>query len=236
MRTFALIVFAVVLKIGLVLVGFRVLDEVRGRLTIRQNVWIAERFPWPIADRWACHGNESSVVSTLRNISSAEAHFGVSARADEDHDGVGEFGTFREMSGAAAVRGHETPLNPPILSGAFRTLTEAGEVTRSGYLFRIWLVGRGGRPVAESADGLAAGVTDPDACETEWRCYAWPQSFDHTGLRTFVVDESGDIFEARDERYSGTGAGPAGDAATGRPSATATSFTGADGNVWRQVN
>jgi prepilin-type N-terminal cleavage/methylation domain-containing protein len=89
------------------------------------------------------NANETSAISTLRTIGSSQAQFQTSAKADVDNDGTGEFGTFRELSGAVAVRtaadGTNTGgsvLNPTNLSGAFRTLNANAEVSRSGYLFK----------------------------------------------------------------------------------------------------
>src|SRR6185436_6059522 len=50
------------------------------------------------------NANETSAVSTLRNVSSAQSQFQASAKADVDADGTGEFGMFRELSGASGVR------------------------------------------------------------------------------------------------------------------------------------
>ncbi len=41
------------------------------------------------------NANETSAISTLRNVSSAQAQFQASAKADVDHDGSGEVGMFR---------------------------------------------------------------------------------------------------------------------------------------------
>ena len=86
------------------------------------------------------NANETSAIATLRNISSAQAQFQAAAKADLDNDGAGEFGLFRELSGAAGVRTTRNAsatgavLNPPVLSGAFRLLDVRGNVTRSGYV------------------------------------------------------------------------------------------------------
>ncbi|MHC4956190.1 MAG: prepilin-type N-terminal cleavage/methylation domain-containing protein, partial [Planctomycetota bacterium] len=45
------------------------------------------------------NSNETAAVATLRNIISAQAQFQSTARADENNNGVGEYGTFGEMSG-----------------------------------------------------------------------------------------------------------------------------------------
>lgn len=187
--------------------------------------------------------NEVSSISTLRNISSSQAQFRAAAVVDEDRDGRGEFGTFADLSGAERPRGRDAMLNPPVLSGAFRTRTLRGEVARARYLFQIWLPSRDGSFVTEALHDIGAGVLDPDAAETHWRCYAWPSKYDHSGLRTFFVDDAGDIWSTDDERYSGEGSGPAPDAAVARPgtlvpeaASTRATFTGADGNVWSKVN
>jgi hypothetical protein len=162
---------------------------------------------------------------------------------DEDRDGAGEFGTFADLSGAEPPRGRDAVLHPAVLSGAFRTRSLRGEVSRSGYLFQLWLPAKEGTFVSEMTRNIGAGVLDPAAAETRWRCYAWPARYDHCGLRTFFIDDAGDIWATDDERYSGSGSGPAPDAATPRPgtlvpetASTAATFTGADGNTWTRVN
>ena len=95
------------------------------------------------------NANETSAISTLRNVSSAQAQFQAGAKADVDTDGTGEFGMFRELSGAVGVRTANdgsavgNVLNPPVLSGAFRTFNGNSEVSRSGYLFHMFLPGTG---------------------------------------------------------------------------------------------
>src|SRR5262245_53227573 len=90
------------------------------------------------------NANETSAISTLRNISSAQAQHQASGKTDVDGDGAGEFGFLSELSGGFGVR--TTPagargavINPPVLSGAFRILGTNGFVTRSGYKFRVYL-------------------------------------------------------------------------------------------------
>ena len=50
------------------------------------------------------NANETSAISTLRNVSSSQAQFQAAAKCDVDSDGSGEFGLFRELSGAVKVR------------------------------------------------------------------------------------------------------------------------------------
>ncbi len=189
------------------------------------------------------NANETAAIATLRNISSAQAQFQATAKADSDNDGTGEFGSFIELSGAADVRGSSTvgKLNPPVLSGAFRTPDSNGFVSRSGYYFKICL---------PTADGLADipdsdtdwSDVDEDLAETTWCCYAWPVNYGNSGNRTFMVNQTGDVVSTEDSGYSGT-AGPTGDAGFFTPriaesitGLTAVGTEGGDGNVWRQVN
>jgi prepilin-type N-terminal cleavage/methylation domain-containing protein len=184
--------------------------------------------------------NETAAIATLRNIISAQAQFQQSAKADEDNDGTGEYGGFVELSGAAAGR-MAAVLVPPVLSGAFRVLNVNGEVSRSGYFFTVFLPDNTGAPLQEPTAGFSTGGgQDPDLAETTWCCYAWPVNYNQSGNRTFFTNQGGDVVATEDSNYSGTGAGPAGDAAfqaggsiTG---AVAIGIAGADGNVWKQVN
>jgi hypothetical protein len=186
--------------------------------------------------------NETAAIATLRSLVAAQAEFHRSACADEDFDGKGEFGGFLELSGA--VTGRMTgPLASPVLSGAFRVLNPNGEVSRSGYLFRLWLPGAGGVGVAEDdVTGFAIGGGQaPDLAERTWCCYAWPARHGRSGCRTFFASAAGDVLGCDVSCYSGTGCGPAADAAFEAPG----SVTGAvdaggagqnpGGQVWRRV-
>jgi prepilin-type N-terminal cleavage/methylation domain-containing protein len=191
------------------------------------------------------NANETAAIATLRNISSAQAQFQATAKADTDNDGTGEFGCFVELSGASDVRADTDVgvLNPPVLSGAFRTPdATSGLVSRSGYYFAIYLPDAGGVGVLADLDGF--GLVDGDLAETTWCCYAWPVNYGNSGNRTFMVNQTGDVVNTEDETYNGDAAGAvppphagfiggAGDSITGL---TAVGTAGGDGNVWRQVN
>jgi prepilin-type N-terminal cleavage/methylation domain-containing protein len=184
--------------------------------------------------------NETAAIATLRNILSAQAQFQQSAKADEDNDGTGEYGGFIELSGAAPGR-MAAILVPPVLSGAFRVLNLAGEVSRSGYFFHVVLAGPAGVGVPEPQAGYAVGGgLDPDLSETTWCAYAWPVNYNQSGNRTFFTNQQGDVIGCEDSNYSGTGAGPNPDAAFQNAGAitgaVAIGVAGQDGNVWKQVN
>jgi prepilin-type N-terminal cleavage/methylation domain-containing protein len=186
------------------------------------------------------NSNETAAIATLRNIISAQAQFQTTSRADENNNGVGEYGTFGEMSGSVGVRGNAI-LNPPVLSTAFRTVNANGEVSRSGYLFAMYLPDAAGDGVAEVGGGGADPTVDPDFAETTWCCYAWPANHGNTGNRTFFVNQGGDIVGTEDQNYSGPATGPQPNSAFAPGGGTtitgnvATGMTGRDGNFWRQT-
>jgi len=192
------------------------------------------------------NANETAAIATLRNISSAQAQFQATAKADTDNDGTGEFGSFLELSGAVDVRGNATvgTLNPPVLSGAFRRPNATGDVSRSGYFFRIYLPDNGGLGVIADAGGGTYGTVDSDLAETTWCCYAWPVNYGNSGNRTFHVNQTGDVTSSENNAapYNGTTTMPAPGAAFITTNAnsitglTAVGTSGQDGTVWRQVN
>ncbi|MCU0724737.1 MAG: DUF2950 domain-containing protein [Planctomycetes bacterium] len=197
------------------------------------------------------NANETAAIATLRNISSAQAQFQATAKADTDADGTGAFGCFQELSGAIDVRadGVVGTLNPPVLSGAFRTPStdpaSDGWVSRSGYFFAIYLPGAGGLGVLADSDPLDFTTVDEDLAETTWCCYAWPVNYGNSGNRTFMVNQTGDVVTTENNAapYDGTTSAPACDAGfqVGSDAGTITGLTavgvaGLDGNTWRQVN
>jgi prepilin-type N-terminal cleavage/methylation domain-containing protein len=198
------------------------------------------------------NANETAAISTLRNLSSSQAQFQATSKADVDNDGTGEFGMFQELSGQLAVRtdsaGGSTGgsvLAPPILSGAFRTLNANGEVSRSGYLFKVFLPGPGGAARGEgNGTILAANTVDTDLAETTWASYAWPANYATSGNRTFFCNQGGDITANDNPNYSATGgitaaAGGAAFIAGGADVITgqvAVGGSGQDNLIWKQVN
>ncbi len=197
--------------------------------------------------------NETSGIATLRSISSAQAQIQTSAKIDIDADGTGEFGMLRELSGGIGVRTNTagtsvgTAMNPPSLSGAFRNANANSEVSRSGYLFKLYLPSAGGVGTPEfSAPSTALSpVVSTDLCETSWCCYAWPSSYAHSGNRTFFINQTGDITSTDAEIYSGTGDFAAGNAGRAfkvggsvgnMTGAVAVGTRGRDLRVWKQIN
>lgn len=197
------------------------------------------------------NANETAAIATLRNISSAQAQFQAGAKIDVDEDGSGEFGYFGELSGAIGVResgGTGAAIDPPVLSAAFRTVNDS-TVTRSGYVFAMFLPDVDGVGAAEAADGGSdsSNLPDPDNCETTWCCYAWPASYQTSGNRAFFVNQQGDVIQTRNQgtnqQYSGTTTVPEADAAFLSPATddsimgvVAVGTTATDGESWFAVN
>jgi prepilin-type N-terminal cleavage/methylation domain-containing protein len=194
--------------------------------------------------------NEVSAVSTLRNLVSAEARFQGASAVDGDLDGAGEYGTFGELSGLTLLNargaGPATPLTPPVLSPLFQAVNGAGEVTRSGYIFALFLPDNAFGFVGELPGGGPAPGLSADACEALWCAYAWPATAATSGTRAFFVNQRGELLQSPMDAvtYSGSGAITAANAAAayqGPSMATDLGLaaggvsTSNDGNLWTPV-
>jgi prepilin-type N-terminal cleavage/methylation domain-containing protein len=205
--------------------------------------------------------NESAAISTLRSLSSAEAQVQSSGAIDTDGDGGGEYGYFAELAGsqpvrvsaaglpAAGVAGTDN-LNPAVMSSAFGVVNATSQVTRSGYMFQVYLpaatVGGATAGIAEdptTGGKLAAPFPDSDNNEVMWCCYCWPISVNQTGNRTFFVNQEGDLLQMLNRGaapYSGTATPPAYDAVysvandMGSPLGV-NGIAAVDGNTWTPV-
>jgi prepilin-type N-terminal cleavage/methylation domain-containing protein len=206
------------------------------------------------------NANETAALATMRNLVSAQAQLGVTAKIDADNDGKGEYGTFLEMSGAVGVRKGFVPgspsssnfsvkgeiLNPPVLSSAFANLTTAGFCTRSGYAFMILLpdasvpalyVHETGGPGVPPGFAGGSGSIGVDASETTWCAYAQPMTRGATGNRHFFTNQKGDMMQSANDiaKAQGILAAVAGNAAflgAGITSPIAVGTTGTDGDLW----
>jgi prepilin-type N-terminal cleavage/methylation domain-containing protein len=185
--------------------------------------------------------NETTAISTLRSIISAQAQFQTRGLADEDFDGLGEYGTFGEMSGLVGVRAGRL-LQPSVLSTAFRAVDVNGQISRSGYLYRLYLPDPAGDGLPEVAGGGAPAGVDADLAESIWCVYAWPTDYGQSGVRTFFVNHAGEILAADSNAYTGPGGPPqpgaallAGGLATSITGPLASGTIGRDAFVWRTV-
>jgi len=201
--------------------------------------------------------NESSAIATLRSISSAQAQVQSSSAIDTDADGGGEYGYFGELSGVDPLRVSNAgvpaagavgvdELDPAVLSAVFGNVT-ASTVSRSGYLFQMWLPDGAAAPlgIAEApTGGSSATFPDPNNGEILWCAYAWPIDVTNSGNRAFFINQEGDLMSTANRgaggnpQYTGTAAGPAFSAAYTAASMNAPmaiGVAGVDGNVWVTV-
>jgi hypothetical protein len=206
--------------------------------------------------------NETAAIATLRNLASAQAMMQGTGKIDCDGDGIGEFGTFLEMTGTVGVRkslkggttpaadftSHGTVLSPPVLSKSLASVGPDGVVKKSGYCFRIFLpdsatpsgfVGETG-PADLAAFGGGSRMVCVDLSETTWCAYAWPETRGESGNRAFFINQAGDVLQSTNEvaKWSGEKA-PPGNAAfkgAGITGVIAVGTTGRDGDVWKVTN
>jgi len=218
--------------------------------------------------------NEAAAIATLRNLNSAQVMVQGSGRIDADNDSTGEFGTFLELAGRAGPRRglgttsgvpHSdfsavgSPLRPPVLSVAMGRVDRTGWVSKSGYLFMIFLPDSGTPALfvheenrgtddlpqpdlsATGQFGGGTGKVGVDLAETTWCAYAIPANRGSSGNRAFFVSVLGDVLQSpNDVARHGTGATPV----EGRSAFLADNITspvalgtiGRDGDVWKVTN
>ena len=199
---------------------------------------------------------DTSSIAALRNLASVQADFRKRALVDGDGDGIGEFGTFGEMTRTCGLRKDSTGtargalLSVAVLSPVFTNVSADGIATRSLYCFRILLPAKGGGWSREGPPGAPMSApVDSDGAEARWCAYAWPDrdygELTGTGrnhIRTLFVDQSGDVWQTMnlDRRYKTPSGGPAWDAAMPAeskgagwvsPSSSSAEFVGRDGNT-----
>jgi len=143
---------------------------------------------------------ETAAIGTLRALLSAETTFVTRTIVDQDEDGNGEYGFFRELTGVSIPRSKAAALaSGDVFSRSFGSVDENGVVSKSGYCFIIYLPTAGGPAVTEAGGVPAANPDDADVQEAHWLCYGWPAAYSHTGYRVFAVSEQGQILQANNE-------------------------------------
>ena len=190
------------------------------------------------------NANESAAIATLKNISSGQSQCQASGVIDTNSNGSGEYGYFGELSGRTTVRGSTQRISPPVLSTAFGNVA-AARVSRSGYLFQMFLPDATAQGIAEDATGGDTGNdngVDAGQAETLWGCYAWPQVQGNSGKRTFFVNQSGDVLATNGAGgaalYSGSTtpcpatAAYVASASGSMSTPVAANTVGRDGNTW----
>ena len=154
------------------------------------------------------NANESAAIATLKNISSGQSQAQASGVIDANGNGQGEYGYFGELSGRVAIRGSTQSITPPVLSAAFGNVA-ASRVSRSGYIFQMFLPDDTGQGIAEDATGGYTGAAvNAGQAEVLWCCYAWPATAGNSGNRTFFINQTGDVLATNGAatQYSNSGA------------------------------
>jgi prepilin-type N-terminal cleavage/methylation domain-containing protein len=186
--------------------------------------------------------DETAAIATVRQIVQSQVIFANRKEADLNGNGVGEHGTFGEMSGNVAVRaanGGTKFMDPSAINPSFRAISPLGEMVRSGYYYRLYLPGPAGEGLLELPGGGADPAVSAELADNTWCVYAWPQKYGLTGRRTFFANQTGDITSTDDPKYTGPGAplppgaafadtGPAGNI----NGLIAVNEVGRDGNTW----
>ncbi len=200
--------------------------------------------------------NEVTVIGTLTTLRTVEAQFQQARVVDQNNNGVGEFGLFQELTGAAKPRGRTSAVGlGEYISQELGAVDANGIATKAGYNFLIYLPTDGVGPAAKEGDiDLSATIAaNADEQEVAWCCYAWPISRTQTGNRAFCVNQTGTVYQSPNDGvnqlYSGTAQMPAPQAAFiavpgsrpitnlgGRFPKLGTTERGADGGVWVPAN
>lgn len=189
--------------------------------------------------------NESSAISTLRTIVSAQAQAQTRGAVDVDTDGRGEYLYLAELSGNVNLRGLAIALDPAAVAVSLG-MVQNSIVSKAGYQFAMHLPDNAGAGVPEDPNGgkAAPNAVDANYCEVFWVCYAWPASNGQTGRRAFVVNQTGDLLQSDNsvQLYSGAAVAPPSDAAFTTPSVLGPLSIGGnpgpaqDGGSWVAVN
>ncbi len=155
--------------------------------------------------------NETATVGSLRTMVASEAQFQGAMVVDQDLDGTGEYGYLQELAGAMGAN------VPRVVAGQAQSNVRPGEfitqvlgvvaangtASKSGYMYYMYLPNAGGTTSPE-VPGLWAGIAgDANSQETRFMCYAWPNTYDQSGKRCFVVNQQGEVFAARNVTAGG---------------------------------
>jgi hypothetical protein len=144
---------------------------------------------------------EGRAIDTLQStLFPAQFQFQGGAYVDQDGDGIGEYATLAELTGAAALPSGKQAEPLAVIDA------------ESGYRFAVWLPDGKGAALQSAA---VARVADAGAAEQQERSfviYAWPAD-GSASTRSFAIDQTGVVFEAPytgkepawNELYSGQG-------------------------------
>ena len=159
--------------------------------------------------------NEASAQGSLKSIVTGQEQFKSANCVDQNSNGVGEYGFLEELGGVEQCRSAGAALNgatytaSPYIPRILGTANATGDASKAGYFICCFL------PVtnltAVKLHGGAYVATDFPLGEASYIAYAWPQAAGRSGVRTFVIDPSGQPYSHANSAptYSGANAIPA---------------------------
>ena len=185
--------------------------------------------------------NESTVVATLRAISTAQFQFKGAGELDSNNDFGYEYGTLGELAAIDDLRGSGVVLSRNLLSAGVAQVNAIGWATHHGYHYCLYLPDASGVGVA----GIPANNNTMNAEHAQrfWTCLAWPTKVGSTGRHSFFINQQGQVLQNTNTSYSGsTVVPPAGAGLVGSNPASinsqhlAADVVGADGQAWVAVH
>ena len=161
--------------------------------------------------------NESVTIGSMKTIATQEAVFRQQCEVDQDMNGYAEYGFLGELAGELFLRAtNVTPVprarkvQPAYLSPEFYTggnTGTTGTATKSGYLYKLFLADNSPPSAAGFCDLNAGSPTAqllvaPNSSFIELQrlsfvVYAWPVERNSSGMRTFVINEVGEVYSTR---------------------------------------
>jgi hypothetical protein len=131
---------------------------------------------------------EGKAIESLGSVLfPAQFQFQGGTYVDQDGDGIGEYGTLAELTGAVAPPGRA--------QGEATAEGFAADGSRDGYRFVVYLPDAAGKALVVGKEGRKADKAVADAQERSFVIYAWPADA-AISSRAFAVDQSGVVYEA----------------------------------------
>ena len=137
--------------------------------------------------------SEQQAIATLQKIALAQKDFKAANIVDQDADSAGEYGFLQEISGVLEPRGANFSVMR-ILDQKYGRASKDGVVTLDGYKYMMYLPGAGGQgALAESNPLPEPNRANADLQEKRFICFAWPEHYNVTGRKRFLITEAGSI-------------------------------------------
>jgi type IV pilus assembly protein PilA len=126
-------------------------------------------------------GNEASAIGSVRAVNSAQVTYAASC------GGGGYAGTMGDLATPPATAGAESFISPDLDPNEPNAVAGDGEITKSGYNFRLTSAGDDVLDAARTCNGTVSKST--------YHVAAWPVTAGSTGQRGFASNNSGTIYQ-----------------------------------------